>query len=353
MPGPICLFVPCCMSLCTLVVLLTSLVPEHILAFHHPSAAERQRDPGFVEAVQSWSHQVLKTWPPAKRFTVLAVVGNGFHALVPTWMSLIEANTHLSRENVTLICLDEETTAGLRQHALECHLFHVPVNKRNFSPERSDYWVLRGHMLAHWLQNNISVLLSDVDAFWVRDPMPHLHKLAGSDIVSSTGSFPTFFSDQHGHSGCMGFIYFQATRKVVSLFIPIFLTELRKIRDDQVGLSQAFQMLGFVKQEAVAPQVKDFVSFQGKLVNASDLTVTMLSPQQYIRNCTQDLSGAVILHCWQAPKSWTVGRKKPPLQHKKHMLRYIEGHLQYILKETHSPSNNTQKQERISTDLHS
>ena len=203
--------------------------------------------------------------------------------------------------------------------------------------------MLRGHILAHWLQNNISVLLSDVDAFWVRDPMPHLHKLAGSDIVSSTGSFPTFFSDQHGYSGCMGFIYFQATRKVVSLFIPIFLTELLMIRDDQFGLTQAFQMLGFVKQEAVAPQVKNFVSFQGKLVNASDLTVTMLSPQQYIRNCTQDLSGAVILHCHEAPKSWKVEGGKKSLQHKKHMVRYIEGDLQYILNETHSPSNNTQK----------
>jgi hypothetical protein len=78
------------------------------------------------------------------------------------------------------------------------------------------------------VKNGRDVLMSDLDALWLRDPLPLLRAHANAGIIGSRGSWPANALYAWGGSAfCMGFIFFRGTdprvRALVSevLHLPI------------------------------------------------------------------------------------------------------------------------------------
>ena len=77
----------------------------------------------------------------------------------------MEANSRFTRDNIYLLCLDEESEQEIADMGFRC----VPVvNKRNY--KINFVWKLRIEDLSCLLEACHNVILSDSDALWLKDP---------------------------------------------------------------------------------------------------------------------------------------------------------------------------------------
>eukprot|EP01031_Cornospumella_fuschlensis_P044570 gene44570-54506_t len=80
-------------------------------------------------------------------------------------------------------------------------------------------WLKRLEIINTLLSKGIHLILSDTDAFWLRNPYPELNKHVGeSQIISSRGWYPWKFSKLWGSTLCMGFLYVKADKFSIHVF---------------------------------------------------------------------------------------------------------------------------------------
>lgn len=86
----------------------------------------------------------------------------------------------------------------------------VPA-EMNFPADLGELWRYRLELTRRLLHAGLSVLLSDLDAYWLADPMPRLRR-GQAHIVASQGTVhPRDVFEQTGLVLCCGFIYFRSS----------------------------------------------------------------------------------------------------------------------------------------------
>eukprot|EP01065_Artemidia_motanka_P019704 TRINITY_DN2350_c2_g1_i1.p1 TRINITY_DN2350_c2_g1~~TRINITY_DN2350_c2_g1_i1.p1 ORF type:complete len:522 (+),score=154.13 TRINITY_DN2350_c2_g1_i1:90-1655(+) len=107
-------------------------------------------------------------------------------------------------------------------------------------------WLLRTYLLLTILEAGVSVVVSDADAVWLRDPLPVLFSESPpADISTMRGAFPPELSSRAGGAAAnMGFAAFRAGASTVDFVRRAMLPHTEFWGDDQKGLNYALFACG-------------------------------------------------------------------------------------------------------------
>lgn len=134
--------------------------------------------------------------------------------------------------NYTIYSLDHDIYDYLVENKintelLELHFFHA----------RRYRWNLRFKYISDLLLQDESVLHSDLDAVWLKNPLEFIDDT--HDIIASTGSYPFGIRKKFGSTICCGWIYYNSTFNVKKLFNDILSQYGNKYFHDQRVLNNA------------------------------------------------------------------------------------------------------------------
>eukprot|EP00754_Rhynchopus_humris_P036638 Rhum_TRINITY_DN18730_c0_g1::Rhum_TRINITY_DN18730_c0_g1_i1::g.168139::m.168139 len=102
-------------------------------------------------------------------------------------------------------------------------------------------WFTRWKLLLRLLNRNVHVLMADLDATFVQNPLPLLKEYGKeADIISQRGSFPEHLFTKWGATVCMGFTFWRATTET-KIFTAMMNKVIAGSGDDQVAVNQALE----------------------------------------------------------------------------------------------------------------
>ena len=196
-----------------------------------------------------------------------------------------------------LICLDHPTLSVLRsisgvtrpRHSLEPFVFKRALLPKNMSIShwdnsggfRSVIWSLRWQVISSLLRAGLTVVHSDLDAIWLRDPLPTLFTASHgeADVMASTGQ------SAEDWLLCMGWILIRPSTAVLNWLLPTFHTifhaagaaaEIASLStsDDQMAFNRAIKHMKLSwasdPYECTVPAYTDLVScFPHRRVNGA------------------------------------------------------------------------------------
>lgn len=216
---------------------------------------------------------------------------------------------------LVVITLDEGLATVLPPHVQTVPLLplvrevHLDINFWTQKYFLSFLWATRVRLIAALLDRGVSVLMNDVDAIWLKDPIEEMFNelLPDTDIIAQRGTMPTNLGFRYGSNAgkwgstlCMGFIYFKsniATRQLMKaanhLQQPTKLqnhrTHLEKYFDDQKWINYLLYDAGIKWPEV---ERGDRISYVGRRaettighVDKLGLRVALLSPNLVSRLC--------------------------------------------------------------------
>jgi hypothetical protein len=194
-----------------------------------------------------------------------------------------------------IICLDAGAEKLVPTVGLTCSAVHHSTS--------SEMWPVRNKFAQGLLQQGHDVVLSDSDAYWIRNPYRHIEK-SQSDIVSSRGSYPFSESSKLGASLCMGFTYIRSSNHTARLWGEV-VNEIAttKLPGDQRDINSLLARLGLQypppKPVYAASRTPDTGHFTHDNYKYS---VTLLPHFTFRRTCDpkkpQDLPKSVVVaHC--------------------------------------------------------
>lgn len=147
------------------------------------------------------------------------------------------------------------------------------------------------------------VLISDIDALWLQDPLPDLVS-TNAGVVGSFGLSPPLAVAEWGAGFCMGFIFFRGSDTKVRAGVTPLTTPMR---EDQKSFNANIRRERLVWDDASMLQSETrFGTVLAHDGNASyaGLRVAMLPRSRYIRWCSSqtNFSAVVIAHCYVGAK---------------------------------------------------
>eukprot|EP01059_Diplonema_ambulator_P009756 TRINITY_DN19704_c0_g1_i3.p1 TRINITY_DN19704_c0_g1~~TRINITY_DN19704_c0_g1_i3.p1 ORF type:complete len:425 (+),score=93.54 TRINITY_DN19704_c0_g1_i3:44-1318(+) len=178
-------------------------------------------------------------------------------------------------------------------------------------------WFARWKLLIRLLAKNVHVLMADLDALFVRNPLPLLQEFdTTADIVSQRGSFPEIQSTKWGAALCMGFIYWRAT-EATKIFTATVNDMIEATGDDQVGINQALDQAD-IRWEVDSPTGK--IEFEASRktdfgITNKGLRVALLPHHKFPRKCDEYteanmLSHSFVAHCFEPAKQGDAKMKQ-------------------------------------------
>ncbi|KAJ9450717.1 hypothetical protein DIPPA_20071 [Diplonema papillatum] len=169
-------------------------------------------------------------------------------------------------------------------------------------------WFARWKLLIRLLGRGVHILMADLDAFFLQDPMPYLQMHEGQDLVSQRGSYPEVQSKKWGAALCMGFTFWRATDNT-KRFTSLVNSMMEATGDDQIGVNQALDLAEIEWHNAGGKALMEFETSKTDVtgVTRKGLRVTLLSHQQFPRKCDEYsehalLTNAVVAHCFEPAK---------------------------------------------------
>eukprot|EP01062_Namystynia_karyoxenos_P067194 TRINITY_DN6108_c0_g1_i2.p1 TRINITY_DN6108_c0_g1~~TRINITY_DN6108_c0_g1_i2.p1 ORF type:complete len:471 (+),score=124.22 TRINITY_DN6108_c0_g1_i2:80-1492(+) len=200
-------------------------------------------------------------------------------------------------------------------------------------------WVRRTRLVAALLDKGVSVVLSDVDAVWVKDPLPQIFGTEfgqEADIAATRGKFPPEISKKlGGAAACLGFTAFRAGDQTAEFVRRGMLVHTEYWGDDQKGLNYALLATGthwegdmtyetneaaawgFIEDESprgvagkAAPSPMHWSTIQdpNKYISPDPgmgpglrLRVLLLPHRRFQRVCAEDAAGnpdTAVMHCY-------------------------------------------------------
>lgn len=236
--------------------------------------------------------------PQTEPAVVLQVVSEGYLPVQKNFLLLMEANSRLTRENIYLLCLDEQSEREIMKMGIRC----APMMEK-WNRDLSFLWRLRVKVLTCLLEGGYNVILSDSDALWLKDPVQDFDSplARGSSIVASRGSFPPTMQRNWGSTLCMGFIFFRA-----SPCIKTVLTNMKRFvmrtGDDQRSINLALREMGVEWDESSDMRYVGSKDFGRGTINTPgdcSLNVTLLPHSTYTRRCPRGALSPVttVAHC--------------------------------------------------------
>eukprot|EP01062_Namystynia_karyoxenos_P010216 TRINITY_DN13616_c0_g2_i1.p2 TRINITY_DN13616_c0_g2~~TRINITY_DN13616_c0_g2_i1.p2 ORF type:complete len:465 (+),score=116.11 TRINITY_DN13616_c0_g2_i1:102-1397(+) len=172
---------------------------------------------------------------------------------------------------------------------------------------------LRGAVLGAALRAGVAVLSSDLDAVWLRDPLPEVGAALreGFDVVAQRGSFPRKHASAWGATVCMGFAALRPSPRLLS-FLPEVQRAQEQERDDQAGMNAALAAAGLRFLGTPLQYANSTAPAAGE--TPQGLRVLLLPHSKYPRLCGDSpaaLGGATVAHCFDrgVAKTDTAGRR--------------------------------------------
>ena len=107
-----------------------------------------------------------------------------------------------------------------------------------YADSKRQIWKFRLWAASAILERGHNLLMSDVDALWMKDPTNLFTDYPHHSIVASQGRFPYELRSVWGVTACMGFILFRATPESRRL-LDTMLREFGTYHDDQKALNRA------------------------------------------------------------------------------------------------------------------
>lgn len=216
-----------------------------------------------------------------------------------------------SNKGVLVVVFEDEVYRMAKDLGIPVH-FHPqryqPVLRPNgYSPSFLPLTRYRLDVLATIIFDaKISVLQSDSDAIWLRDPFTHLIAPTRhtSAIITSVGTFPNDVARKWGATICTGFIFYNAKYLSRSFFDETNACVEREIIDDQGCfnrvLARSYDL--FPTQRLNTGNKTAVVKFTSSNSSIVPLEVTFLSERKVVRNCgsNDDVNqrpDCVVMHC--------------------------------------------------------
>jgi hypothetical protein len=178
-------------------------------------------------------------------YVTLVTAGSSHEKGLLNWLGSTEKYGKPHLDSIVVLAMDKPMHKLLTAHGCNSILAGVPHGSLRV---RDHVWLTRIRIVHDFLARGKDVLVSDLDALWLRDPIPVVRGsiASGADIVSSRASnWPKAQSEKWGKVLCMGFVYFRATSVTTELMEEVVRSmEVATQPDDQVAVNVALDAHG-------------------------------------------------------------------------------------------------------------
>lgn len=277
------------------------------------SPTEPERLP--VLSKQSQCEDLVAWIPPrSDPAVVLQVVSTAYLELELNFIYHMELHSTFSRDNLLIICLDEESSAFLKsQLGIRCAEYHYEGD----AMARKDIWALRTLVASCLLRAGHDMLLSDADAIWLKDPIEYMSLVGAkySNVVASRGSNPKHLGHAWGSTLCFGFILFRAGGAGMSTLINTVRQDAARLGNDQWAINEALNDFG-IAWDPESDMVLDHSTRVGRGTverlrdSDGEFVVTLLPHSTFTRRCgkTPLSNDTVVAHCHSPEKGESMER---------------------------------------------
>lgn len=184
-------------------------------------------------------------------------------------------------ENYTIYSLDQDIYDYLTKNKINTTLFPLVM----FEGAKWD-WRKRLKFISKLLNEGTSILHSDLDAIWLKNPLDLIEKKY--DIVASTGTFPPNVCKKIGYTLCMGWIYYKSSYIVKELFTNTLHERSKDNFDDQNEFNNELFTSSKYKNLKLKALDKSIIS-RGNIHNSETYVAHPLSPkhidrEQFLKN---------------------------------------------------------------------
>lgn len=157
--------------------------------------------------------------------SIVTFVGADFLHLFFNWIAHVRSVCAECEAQIHIVCMDEVSKRYLKQFSISCTYLSIKNSVSNIPPrlrvgrlKTMNVWMARMDYLILLLKSGSNILISDVDAVWLRNPMSTLLNAANdSDIIASKGWFPIELYRLWGSTLCLGFAYFKSSSFTIEL----------------------------------------------------------------------------------------------------------------------------------------
>lgn len=167
--------------------------------------------------------------------TIVTFANAAYIPIVRNWLAAIEA-AGVSAP-VRIVALDAATRDALPAE----YVIYKPFS----ASDLANLWAFRVRVLRTLLTETPALIHSDVDAVWMRDPLPMIADCT-TDMVFSQGTvWPPDVHTQHGFVLCCGFFYLRNTEPV-HRFMAQLEKRVLQDKDDQVAVNRIVGEMGLM-----------------------------------------------------------------------------------------------------------
>ena len=208
-----------------------------------------------------------------RKTIILTVSTYSYRNLTLNWLTSMKKLGFTPEKNIALICTypHKELSEFLTNKILSSDNYYkyqttksnplcfkgsekewkVVNNNNNKLTSPGKLWKMRFIKLRTLVKLGYDVVLSDLDAIWMKNPFigkDKLFTIDHGDIVTSRAKFPFTISQAWGSTACLGVIYFASTEKTIDLLSRAwYLLFTNYTDDDQVAINQALANLARTK----------------------------------------------------------------------------------------------------------
>lgn len=228
--------------------------------------------------------------------TVVVAASPSYLPSLLNWVLFYQA----AQGNISLLhilCFGEGMDERLDLVGLECSSTLPRIEARATTAQ---LWKERVNLTQSLLESGHDVLLSDIDAIWVRSPLAVLQKHCASAVVAGRATFPQELSKRTGATVCFGFVFFRSLQSTKALLRELVHRMARTAEaDDQ-------RLFNFIVFESGLQFPRPLIYRPSRTSDTGSLTIeglpaklTLLAHDQVPRHCSNDeLKDAVIVaHC--------------------------------------------------------
>ena len=254
---------------------------------------------------------LLRARDPVTNTVVITFTSVQYHPLVLNWLSWMR----LTRvKNVLLLTLDEASEALLRAEDLS-GMVVLPLGRAESLNRRNlPVFMLRYYVFTYALCTGGNVVMSDVDAIWLHNPIDQYMLGTPNDCVFSGDGMPGELRTKWNSSTviCFGFLFCRGNERALAL-AAAGEKYLRGRQDDQVAINYGLDELNISAPGLIAdpplpaePRQRDIYayyarSFNGVTVPPVSLTFTILARTTVTRHCGNSFHastwGGQVAHC--------------------------------------------------------
>lgn len=161
---------------------------------------------------------------------------------------------------------------------------------------RSEIWQRRLDFILRSVHKEQSLIHSDLDAFWLRDPWKYLEAIDADFIFSKDRGIPKSAVNHWGFSLCCGFFMVRSGKNSLH-FLDLWRRETKRCKDDQIALNRILLRKKVFWKKERHPEKGFFhsaiVDFEGR-----KLRFVALSLWLFNRSLPFCQRGAFIAHPW-------------------------------------------------------